>query len=66
MDKNIIFKGESYKIVGACFEVYKCMGSGFLESVYQECLAMEFDDRNIPYIEQPNIKLKYKNRPLKK
>jgi len=45
----IVFKEESYRIVGACFEVYKEKGSGFLEAVYQECLAIEFGDQNIPF-----------------
>jgi len=39
---ELLFKEESYKIMGACFEVYKEMGCGFLESVYQECLELEF------------------------
>jgi hypothetical protein len=33
---EIIYKDESYRIVGSCFEVYKEMGRGFLEPVYQE------------------------------
>jgi len=65
MDKNIIFKAESYQIMGACFEVYKCMGSGFLEAVYQECMGYELRDRNIPFIEQPRLNLKFKKRVLK-
>ena len=39
---EIVFKEKSYQIIGACFEVYKDKGSGFLEAVYQECLALEF------------------------
>ena len=42
MKAEILFKAESFKIIGACFEVYNQMGHGFLESVYQECLALEF------------------------
>ena len=38
---EIVFKDESYQIMGACFEVYKEMGCGFLERVYQECLERE-------------------------
>ncbi|MCU0603811.1 MAG: GxxExxY protein, partial [Desulfobacterales bacterium] len=41
-EATLLFKEKSYKIVGGCFEVYKEKGSGFLEAVYQECLAMEF------------------------
>ena len=63
MDK-IIFKEESYKIIGACFEVYKQKGCGFTEPVYQECLAIEFELQNIPYVAQPKIELEYKGRIL--
>jgi len=35
---EIIYKDESYRIMGACFEVYKDKGAGFLEPVYQERL----------------------------
>ncbi|HSY18419.1 MAG TPA: GxxExxY protein [Candidatus Acidoferrales bacterium] len=62
---NIIYKLESFDIMGACFEVYKEKGSGFLEAVYQECLEMEMADRKIPFISQPQLALAYKGRPLK-
>jgi len=39
----MIYADEVYKILGACFEVYKRMGCGFLEAVYQECLEIEFE-----------------------
>ena len=60
----IIYKEESYKIMGACFEVYREMGCGFLEPVYQECLEKEFTNDRIPYISQQNIKIKYKGELL--
>jgi GxxExxY protein len=40
---EIIYKKESYAIIGACFEVYNEKGCRFLEPVYQECLAIEFN-----------------------
>jgi GxxExxY protein len=61
---EIIFKEESYKIVGACFEVYKEKGYGFTEPIYQECLAIEFKLQNIPFVAQPKIQLEYKGRIL--
>lgn len=57
---------EVYAILGACFEVYRRMGCGFLEAVYQECLEIEFEHRDIPYIAQPELKLTYRDRELKK
>jgi len=62
--KIIIFKEESFAIQGAAFEVYKKMGSGFLESVYQECLEREFALRKIPFKSQVEIRLHYKDIPL--
>ena len=51
--------------MGACFEVYKEKGSGFVESVYQECLEIELGLRNIPFKAQPELALTYKGHPLK-
>lgn len=61
---SLIYEQETYKILGACFEVYKQKGSGFTEAVYQECLAIEFEMQNIPFIAQAKIQLDYKGRVL--
>ena len=62
---SLIFEEESFAIRGACFEVYKTLGSGFLEAVYQEALAQEFRLQNIPFQEQCELMLQYKGIPLK-
>ena len=62
---DLIYKDESYAIIGACFNVYKNMGCGFLESVYQECLEMELDYQGIPFVSQKQLKLTYRDRELK-
>ena len=61
---DVILREEAYKIMGACFEVYKEKGCGFLEAVYQECLEIELSDRNIPFIAHPPLILNYKNKVL--
>ena len=61
---SILYKEESFQIQGAIFEVYKTIGSGFLESVYQVCLGKEFASRNIPFVDQPEISISYKGEPL--
>jgi GxxExxY protein len=61
---EVIYKDESYRILGACFEVYKEMGCGFLEPVYQECLGFEFQDRSIVFQPQSELMLRYKDRIL--
>ena len=65
MSMSIIYRLESYEIMGACFEVYKEKGSGFLEAIYQECLEIELGERRIPCRVQPELSLPYKGRPLK-
>lgn len=62
---EIVFKEESYRVMGACFEVYKEKGCGFLEPVYQECLAIELELQEIPFLEQQELDLTYKGRRLK-
>lgn len=61
----IVYAEESYKIVGAAFEVYNKMGHGFLEAVYQECLELEFQKRGIPYEREKEIKIYYDGQELK-
>ncbi|MFA6010190.1 MAG: GxxExxY protein [Desulfobacteraceae bacterium] len=62
---NLFFEKEAYAIRGAVFEVYREMGCGFLESVYQECLENEFKRQNIPFFAQQDLKLVYKGEILK-
>ena len=61
---ELLFKDETYRIRGACFEVYKEKGSGFLEAVYQECFAIELGMQGIPFVAQQKLALTYKGRPL--
>ena len=60
MIDSILYKNECYQIQGAVFEVYRVMGCGFLEAVYQECLERELRLRNIPFVAQPPLQLLYK------
>ena len=61
---EIIYKNESYAIIGACFEVYNEKGCGFLEPVYQECLGIDFEYQRIPAIPKPSLTLSYRGRIL--
>ena len=62
---DVLFKDESYRIMGAMFEVYKEMGCGFLEPVYQECVELELTDQQIPFVAQLQLQLTYKHHQLK-
>jgi GxxExxY protein len=65
VETSVIYKEESYRIMGACFEVYKEKGCGFLEAVYQECLELEFGLQGFLFQPQVGLALAYKGRPLK-
>jgi GxxExxY protein len=62
---EIIYRNESYAIIGACFEVYNEKSCGFLEPVYHECLEIEFEYQRIPAISKPSLTLSYRGRILK-
>ncbi len=61
---ELLFEKESYQIRGALFEVYREMGCGFLEAVYQECLEKEFCKQEIPFVAQKDLILYYKGEQL--
>jgi GxxExxY protein len=63
---KILYKDESYAIVGACMKVHRTLGAGFLEAVYEEVLEKEFIIQNIPYKRQVQLKLYYEGVQLKK
>jgi GxxExxY protein len=52
----------AHQVIGAAIEVHRILGPGFLESVYEEALAVEFDLRGIPYERQKPIVLQFKGR----
>ena len=63
---KIIYKEESYAIVGACMKVHRALGPGFLEAVYEEVVEKEFMVQNIPYKRQVQLNLYYEGVQLKK
>ena len=62
--KNI--KKEYYDVIGAAMEVHNELKSGLQEAIYQEALAYEFIDRNIPFNRETHLPVQYKNRTLTK
>ena len=61
----ILYKDESYKIIGAAFDVYNKLGHGFLEAVYQEAFEIELQKKGIPYEREKDIKIFYDGQELK-
>jgi GxxExxY protein len=62
---KLILEQETHRILGACFEVDKEKGCGFVEPVYQECLELELASQGIEFLAQEEIGLSYKGRPLR-
>lgn len=63
---DILYKNESFRIIGAAMEVHKVLGCGFVEVVYLEALEEEFKKRNIPYEREKELKINYKDKLLSK
>ena len=65
-DNGLLFKNESFGIIGAALEVHKVLGCGFVEVVYQEALEEEFRKRNIPFEREKELIINYKGKQLSK
>ena len=65
-DNGLLFKNESFSIIGAALEVHKVLGCGFIEVVYQEALEEEFKKRNIPFEREKELLINYKEKQLSK
>lgn len=63
---NLLMREEVFTIVGAAMEVHSVLGCGFLESVYQEALALELRNRDVLFLKQERIEVFYKGRTLEK
>jgi GxxExxY protein len=62
---DLLFKDESYKIIGACFEVHKALGHGFKEVVYKDALEYELSKVSIPFEREKPYAIYYKEQRLK-
>ena len=63
---DLILKEEVYAVVGAAMDVHRELGPGFLESIYQEAMEIELTTRNVPFVAQHPISVRYKGVTLKK
>ena len=54
----------SYTVIGTAIEVHRFLGPGLLESVYEDTICVELDERNVKYERQKRIELDYKGRRI--
>ena len=62
MEEKLIYEEETYAIRGAIFEVYKTLGDGYLEEVYQNALEEELKLRGVPFVAKKQLHIMYKGR----
>ena len=62
----LLYQEETGKIIRSFYEVHKILGSGFLEKVYQEALAIEFKQQGIPFEKEAQLTITYKGVTLEK
>ena len=58
---QIIYREESYQIMGVLFDVHSNLGGGFSEIVYKDALEYEFQNLNIPYEREKEYLVHYKD-----
>ena len=58
--ENLVYKEESFFVVGKCFEVHNNLGAGFLEIVYKDALEYEFRNAGIPFEREKRYEVNYK------
>ncbi len=63
---ELIYKDEVFRIVGAAFDVYNELGSGFLEAVYQEAMEIILTEKKVPFTSQAPLRIMFKGRVLQK
>lgn len=62
---DILFKEESYEIVGACMKIHSALGSGYKEVIYQDALEVELLKREMPFEKEKRYQVVYEGVTLK-
>ena len=62
---NIIYKGESYKLMGILFDIHSNLGKGFSEIVYKDAIEYELEKSLIFFEREKEYSVRYKDILLK-
>ena len=52
------------KIIGAAMEVHRTLGLGFQELIYQRALYLELQERELNFLREPEVEIKYKGKQI--
>ena len=63
---NLAYEDKTFGVIGCCMEVHRTLGSGYLEAVYQEALALELEAAGVPFEREKAIDISYKGRIFQK
>ncbi len=62
---EILFKHESYELVGACMKIHSALGCGYKEVIYQDGLEVELKNKRIPFEKEKKFEVVYEGVTLK-
>jgi GxxExxY protein len=62
--KDFIYRKETYNLISCCLEVHNALGRGFVEAVYKDALAIEFQQNEIDFEREKKFEISYKGELL--
>ncbi|MEE1962415.1 GxxExxY protein [Allomuricauda taeanensis] len=62
---QILYKNESYFVVGLCMDIHNELGRGFSEAVYGDALEIELKSNGVPFQREVKFNIEYKGKTLK-
>jgi len=62
---ELLFKEESFKIIGVCMEIHKSLGMGLKEVNYKDAMEIDFTEAGILFKREQKFTVKYKDQVLR-
>ena len=63
-DDNYIYSELTNKIIGSAYRVFKELGAGFLEKVYENAMIIELEEQGLQVQQQYPLKVYYKKQVI--